>query len=165
MSENMSLSEKKGLSGALFSEISENNPWKLLLFLKKPGCAFQASPPSGCAEPCRSLRIQADGIRGASEGQYSVYGPSAATTESAACMRKGKKKTWRLPTLPHCCSTIGVRALDFRVRDGNGYFHSAMATRSACMWKPEVLCPLGPLMQAFRILVRDKIDNMVKPFG
>ena len=27
-------------------------------------------------------------------------------------------------------STIGVRGLDFRVRDGNGYFHSAMVTRS-----------------------------------
>ena len=63
---------------------------------------------------------------------------------------EGQKKTWRLPTLPHCCSTIGVRALDFRVRDGNGYYHSAMATRSAQMWKPEVLYPLRPLIWAFR---------------
>ena len=57
--------------------------------------------------------------------------------DTAAGMRKGKKKTWRLPTLPQECSTIGVRALDFRVRDGNGYFHSAMATKSAFMSRPE----------------------------
>ena len=48
-----------------------------------------------------------------------------------------KKRAWRLPTLPHCCSTIGVRALDFRVRDGNGYFHSAMATKPTQTLEPE----------------------------
>ena len=83
---------------------------------------------------------------------------------TAGASVRAKKKTWRLPTLPHCCSTIGVRALDFRVRDGNGYFHSAMATRSAQMRKPEVFFPLRLLIWAFRIL-RDAINNMVKPFG
>ena len=48
-----------------------------------------------------------------------------------------KKRAWRLPTLPHRCSTIGVRALDFRVRDGNGYYHSAMATKPTQTWEPE----------------------------
>ncbi len=40
----------------------------------------------------------------------------------------GKKKVRQLPTLPRERSTIGVRGLDFRVRDGNGYNTSAMAT-------------------------------------
>ena len=64
--------------------------------------------------------------------------PERGDTGHRRMVAEGQKKTWRLPTLPHLCSTIGVRALDFRVRDGNGYFHSAMATRSAHMRKPEV---------------------------
>ena len=56
----------------------------------------------------------------------------------ARMMRGGRKKrAWRLPTLPHRCSTIGVRALDFRVRDGNGYFHSAMATKPTQTLEPD----------------------------
>ena len=44
---------------------------------------------------------------------------------------KGQKKDPAATYSPApTCSTIGVRALDFRVRDGNGYFHSAMATGS-----------------------------------
>ena len=62
---------------------------------------------------------------------------------------RAKKKTWRLPTLPQKCSTIGVRALDFRVRDGNGDFHSAMATKSAFNLNPEPL-GFGSLLKAFR---------------
>ena len=42
---------------------------------------------------------------------------------------KVNKKSWQRPTLPRTNrSTIGARAFYFRVRDGNGYFHSAMAT-------------------------------------
>ena len=48
-----------------------------------------------------------------------------------------KKRAWRLPTLPRFRSTIGVRALDFRVRDGNGYFHSAMATKPTQTLEPD----------------------------
>ena len=49
----------------------------------------------------------------------------------AAC--NVQKKTWQLPTLPRTSrSTIGVRAFYFRVREGNGYFHPAMATRRSC---------------------------------
>ena len=40
-----------------------------------------------------------------------------------------KKKAWQLPTFPQLSSIIGVRELDFRVRYGNGYFLSTMATR------------------------------------
>ena len=44
-------------------------------------------------------------------------------------MEKANKKSWQRPTLPRTSrSTIGARAFYFRVRDGNGYFHSAMAT-------------------------------------
>ena len=39
------------------------------------------------------------------------------------------KKAWQLPTFPLCSSIIGVRELDFRVRNGNGYYLSTMATR------------------------------------
>ena len=42
-----------------------------------------------------------------------------------------KKKARQLSTLPHNCSTIDVRVLNFRVRDGNGCVHSAMATGPA----------------------------------
>ena len=42
-----------------------------------------------------------------------------------------KIKARQLSTLPHNCSTIDVRALNFRVRDGNGCVHSAMATGPA----------------------------------
>ena len=40
-----------------------------------------------------------------------------------------KKKVWQLPTFPQLSSIIGVRELDFRVRNGNGYYLSTMATR------------------------------------
>ena len=38
------------------------------------------------------------------------------------------KKSRQLPTFPQKCSIIGVRELDFRVRNGNGYYLSTMAT-------------------------------------
>ena len=38
------------------------------------------------------------------------------------------KKSRQLPTFPQKCSIIGVRELDFRVRYGNGYCLSTMAT-------------------------------------
>ncbi len=39
---------------------------------------------------------------------------------------------WRGPTLPGALapSTIGAGGLNFRVRDGNGYFPSAVPTRN-----------------------------------
>ena len=43
---------------------------------------------------------------------------------------KKKKERPGSYLLSRNCSTIGVRVLDFRVRDGNGYDHSAMTTRS-----------------------------------
>ena len=41
-----------------------------------------------------------------------------------------KKLIRRRPTLPHSCpcSTIGAKVLNFRVRDGNGCTHLAIAT-------------------------------------
>jgi hypothetical protein len=42
--------------------------------------------------------------------------------------KRAKKRDRQLPTLPLLRSTIGARGLDFRVRDGNGYDTSAMAT-------------------------------------
>ena len=38
------------------------------------------------------------------------------------------KKSQQLPTFPLKSSIIGVRELDFRVRNGNGYYLSTMAT-------------------------------------
>ena len=39
-----------------------------------------------------------------------------------------KEKCQQLPTFPLKSSIIGVRELDFRVRNGNGYYLSTMAT-------------------------------------
>ena len=39
-----------------------------------------------------------------------------------------QKKAQQLPTFPLKSSIIGVRELDFRVRNGNGYYLSTMAT-------------------------------------
>ena len=39
-----------------------------------------------------------------------------------------EKKVRQQPTFPTNVSIIGVRELDFRVRDGNGYCLSTMAT-------------------------------------
>ena len=44
-----------------------------------------------------------------------------------------KKKVFKIKKagsflLSHDCSIIGARVLDFRVRNGNGYTHPAMAT-------------------------------------
>ena len=39
-----------------------------------------------------------------------------------------QKKAWQLPTFPLKSSIIGVRELDFRVRDGNGWVLSAITT-------------------------------------
>ena len=40
----------------------------------------------------------------------------------------GQKKSWQRPTFPPFGSIIGEGVLDFRVRNGNGYFHLSMAT-------------------------------------
>ncbi len=39
------------------------------------------------------------------------------------------KKVWQRPTLPPKGSTIGAEGLNFRVRDGNGWFPFAVVTR------------------------------------
>ena len=42
----------------------------------------------------------------------------------------GQKKAWQRPTLPPSSgSTIGAAGLNFRVRDGNGWFPCAIVTR------------------------------------
>lgn len=75
-----------------------------------------------------------DGVR----GQCCVHGFARTGAAMRPQADEGRKKrAWRLPTLPHRCSTIGVRALDFRVRDGNGYFHSAMATKPTQTLEPD----------------------------
>ena len=76
--------------------------------------------------------------RSRSGGSARCTTPKRATKRSARRPTKGeKKRAWRLPTLPRFRSTIGVRALDFRVRDGNGYFHSAMATKPTQTSEPD----------------------------
>ncbi len=57
------------------------------------------------------------------------FRPSFMKTAHLAVSRFHKKKAWQLPTFPLKSSIIGVRELDFRVRDGNGYCLSTMATR------------------------------------
>ena len=75
-----------------------------------------------------------EGVR----GQRCVHGFARTDEAKRPQADEGRKKrAWRLPTLPHRCSTIGVRALDFRVRDGNGYFHSAMATKPTQTLEPD----------------------------
>ena len=71
-------------------------------------------------------------------------------------LRNRNKKIRHLPTLPQKnCSTIGARAFYFRVRDGNGYFHSAMAT-SRPSWDARYGAPDG----------RGRAKgNMAKPHG
>ena len=45
-----------------------------------------------------------------------------------------KKETWQRPTLPLTgSSTIGAGVFYFRVREGNGYFRPAMATRKSAL--------------------------------
>ena len=70
--------------------------------------------------------------------EHSLEGPLRAIQEYVSIetiynlqllLNKCIKKSWQRPTLPRTSrSTIGARAFYFRVRDGNGYFHSAMAT-------------------------------------
>ena len=50
----------------------------------------------------------------------------AVRMESGARIEK-KRKSRRRPTFPPVGSIIGAGALDFRVRNGNGYFRPAMA--------------------------------------
>ena len=55
-----------------------------------------------------------------------------------------KEEARQLPTLPPIGSTIGVRVLNFRVRDGNGCVHPAVATgpaNSKCLGT--ALCRFG----------------------
>ena len=73
------------------------------------------------------------------------------------------KKSWQLPTLPRTSrSTIGVRAFYFRVRDGNGYFHSAMATSRTA--GPEVSSPIrepdGQYGQASRLISNGQLNML-----
>lgn len=75
-----------------------------------------------------------EGVR----GQCCVHGFARTDEAKRPQADEGqKKRAWRLPTLPRFRSTIGVRALDFRVRDGNGYFHSAMATKPTQTLEPD----------------------------
>ena len=76
---------------------------------------------------------------------------------------KKTKKSWQLPTLPRTSrSTIGVRAFYFRVRDGNGYFHSAMATSRII--QPEVDDPIrepdGQYGQASRLISNGQLNML-----
>ena len=80
--------------------------------------------------------------------QTTLVGSAGETRSCRMELRRNKKRLGKLPTLPQECSTIGVRALDFRVRDGNGYYHSAMATKPAFNPNPEV--SLGSPLKAFR---------------
>ena len=50
---------------------------------------------------------------------------TAPVTRAPCC---GQKKSWQRPTFPPFGSIIGEGVLDFRVRNGNGYFHLSMAT-------------------------------------
>lgn len=103
----------------------------------------RATTPKRATKPCahdagRFLQGMRDAAQGGSAG--TVLRARLRTngrSEAPAGRRRAKKRAWRLPTLPHRCSTIGVRALDFRVRDGNGYYHSAMATKPTQTLEPD----------------------------
>lgn len=72
------------------------------------------------------------------------------------------KKNWRLPTLPQLtCSTIGVKGLNYRVRDGNGWDPFAMITRLTIMLH---MLHQGrfPAKQHCRT-IEGLYNNMVKP--
>ena len=70
--------------------------------------------------------------------------------------RKGPAATYS-PTANR--STIGVRVLNFRVRDGNGCVHPAVATGPANAWEREITRTTGLGSP------RDWNNDMVKPLG
>ena len=69
------------------------------------------------------------GRKAAEEGKASgeKTGPARAAEARDRAAKKKKRKSRRRPTLPPRGSTIGAGALDFRVRNGNGYIRPAMA--------------------------------------
>ena len=82
-----------------------------------------------------------------------------------------RKKSRQLPTFPRLSSIIGVRELDFRVRNGNGYCLSTMATGiiQLCQTRPRSGPNAGLGDAALRREERNRKqtthgnDNMVKP--
>ena len=89
----------------------------------------------------RALRAGSVGGRSRpSEGMNPLELPSSRTPPRRRTHRKKKPRSFllgseinprRRPTLPHSypCSTIGAEGLNCRVRNGNGCFPLAMATR------------------------------------
>ena len=74
-----------------------------------------------------------------------------------------KEKCQQLPTFPLKSSIIGVRELDFRVRNGNGYYLSTMATRQKYKIKTKSVKPEKRCTpDEYNI---NGTDNMVKPHG
>ena len=80
-----------------------------------------------------------------------------------------KEKCQQLPTFPLKSSIIDVRELDFRVRNGNGYYLSTMAT--GILIKIKIKSVISLLGEARRTDNNTKkkenqerrINNMVKP--
>ena len=109
----------------------------------RSGGSARCTTPNRATKPCahdagRFLQGMRDAAQGGSAGTaLRARLRTDGRSEAPAGRRRAKKRAWRLPTLPHRCSTIGVRALDFRVRDGNGYFHSAMATKPTQTLEPD----------------------------
>lgn len=109
----------------------------------RSGGSARCTTPNRATKPCahdagRLLQGMRDAAQGGSAGTVlRARLRTSGRSEAPAGRRRAKKRAWRLPTLPRFRSTIGVRALDFRVRDGNGYFHSAMATKPTQTLEPD----------------------------
>ena len=76
---------------------------------------------------------------------------------------KLNKKSLAASYFPAKSSIIGVRELDFRVRNGNGYYLSTMATRQKYKIKTKSVKPEKRCTpDEYNI---NGTDNMVKPHG
>lgn len=79
------------------------------------------------------------------------------------CISKLNKKSLAASYFPAKSSIIGVRELDFRVRNGNGYYLSTMTTRQKYKIKTKSVKPEKRCTQdEYNI---NGTDNMVKPHG
>ena len=79
------------------------------------------------------------------------------------CISKLNKKSLAASYFPAKSSIIGVRELDFRVRNGNGYYLSTMTTRQKYKIKTKSVKPEKRCTpDEYNI---NGTDNMVKPHG
>ena len=110
-------------------------PSKSEFLREKPAGTNQSAKGDGLAKtagmaPCKVEKVKGKGNKSGAAGEPGSGGKNSAPRSpdgERGAQTENKRKSRRRPPFPPVGSIIGAGALDFRVRNGNGYFRPAMA--------------------------------------